>query len=153
MATHTKTTGNSAQKESIAPLSKLWKASLLAVVGALTINLLIYWIGKTVFEAPFIIPFGGPSGPLRPFPVFIIFPFIIVPAIGATLLLAILGKYLNRPIRAFWIISAVVFAFSFMLPLGLPETVASSTKISLILMHFPAGALIVALLTRYSRTK
>lgn len=153
MTTNPKTTSDAIQSGSIAPLSKLWKASLLAVVGALAINLLIFWIGKTFFEVPYLIPFGGPGGPLRPFPAAIIFPFITVPAIGATLLLALLGKFLNRPFFAFWIISAIVFSISFMLPLGLPETVASSTKISLSLMHIPAGALIVGLLTRYGRTK
>ena len=151
MATNTKTAGNSMQSGQIAPLSKLWRAGLLAAVGATTINLLIFWIGKAVFEIPFLIPFGGPSGPLRPLPVAIIIIFIIVPAIGATLLLALLGKFLNRPIRAFWIISVIAFAISFLLPLSLPEGVASSTKISLSLMHIPAGALIVGLLTKSSR--
>lgn len=93
MTTGTKTPNKSIINGSIAPLRKLWQASLLAVVGASSINLLIFWIGKTLFDVPFIIPFGGPSGPLRAFPVFIIFPFVIVPAIGAALLLAILVNF------------------------------------------------------------
>ena len=151
MATDTKMTRKSMQNGPIAPLSKLWRVGLLAATGAATVNLLIFWIGKAVFEVPFLIPFGGPSGPLRPLPVAIIIIFIVVPAIGATLLLALLGKYLNRPIQAFWIISVIAFAISFMLPLSLPASVASSTRISLSLMHIPAGTLIVGVLTKLGR--
>ena len=96
---------------------------------------------------------GGPSGPLRALPAALIIIFNVVPAIGATILLAILGKVLSRPIRVFWIISAVVFVLSFVLPLGLPSSVASSTRIGLSVMHPTAGAVIVGVLTTLGRQK
>ena len=79
--------------------------------------------------------------------------FNIVPAIGATILLAVLGKFLSRPFRVFWIISVVAFLVSYMLPLTLPAGVVTSTKIGLGLMHISAAVVIVGVLTRQGRIK
>ncbi len=153
MATTTNAASNSAQNEHIVPISKLWWVGLVAAVGASIANLVVFWITKGVFGIPYIIPMGGPSGPLRALPAALIIIFNVVPAIGATILLAILGKVLSRPIRAFWIISVVVFAISFILPLGLPSRVATSTRIGLGLMHPIAGGVIIGVLTTLGREK
>ncbi len=140
-----------AQNEQVVPIGKLWRVGLTAVVGAALANLVFFLITKNVFGVPYIIPMGGPSGPLTSLPAVIIIMFNVVPAIGATILLAVLGKFLSRPLRVFWIISIVVFLISFMLPLTLPSSVATSTKIGLSLMHIIAAPVIIGVLTRLGR--
>lgn len=153
MATSTNAVSNSVQDEQIVPISKLWRVGLVAAVGAAIANLVFFWITKIVFSIPYLIPMGGPGGPLGSLPAVVIIMFNVVPAIGATLLLAILGKFLSRPFRVFWIISVVVFLASFMLPLNLPSVVGTSTRIGLSLMHIIAAAVIVGVLTRLGREK
>ncbi len=134
--------------EKAIPSRKLWRAGWLAAALATGVNLAIFFIGKLAFEVPFIIPMGGPSGPLMSMPFIIVVVFSIAAALGATALLILLRKYTSHPLRNFLILSGVVFLISFMIPIGLPDTVASSTRLSLILMHFPTAAIIVGLLSR-----
>ena len=151
MTTTTNTVIDPNQNERIVPIGKLWQAGLLAAVSASFANLVFFWVTKILFAMSYIIPMGGPSGPLEPIPAGVIILFNVVPAIGATILLALLGKYAARPIRLFWIISAVIFAISFILPMTLPATVAASTKIGLSLMHIIAWPAIAVVLTKQGR--
>lgn len=153
MSTSTNKASIFTQNEGVVPINKLWRVGLIAAVGAASFNLVYFWVTKAAFDIPYIIPMGGPSGALRALPAAVIIIFNVVPAIGATILLAILGRFLSRPFRVFWIISVVVFASSFYLPLSLPSNVANSTKIGLSMMHFPASALIIGVLTRLGREK
>ena len=153
MTTTTHTVSNPSQNEQIIPISKLWRVGLIAAAAGSLANLVFYWITKGLFGIPYIIPIGGPSGPLEPMPLGAIIILNVVPAIGATILLALLGKYVARPIRLFWIISGVLFVLSFMLPLTLPASIATSTKIGLSLMHPIAWAVIAGVLTTLGREK
>ena len=141
------------QGEQIIPMSKLWRVGLIAAVGASFANLVFYWITKALFGIPYIIPMGGPSGPLEPMPAGVIILLDVVPAIGATILLALLGKFVARPIRLFWIISGIGFIISFILPLTLPATVATSTIVGLSIMHPIAWGIIAGVLTTLGREK
>ena len=153
MSTTTNATSNSTHIEQVLPFIKLWRVGLMAAVGAASINLVYFLVTKSVLGIPYIIPMGGPSGPLMSLPALLIIIFNVVPAFGATILLAMLGRYSSRPFRVFWIISVGVFVISFMLPLGLPSSVETSTKIGLSLMHIPAGAIILGILSRWGREK
>jgi len=144
---------NSPQSEQIIPISKLWRVGLVAAAAASIANLIFFWVTKSVFGIPYIIPMGGPGGPLTAMPAALIIVFSAVPAVGATILLAILSKVASRPMRVFWIISVVVFVLSFVLPIGLPSSVATSTRIGLPLMHVIAAAVIVGVLTTLGRQK
>ncbi|MCH7662838.1 MAG: hypothetical protein IH859_03095, partial [Chloroflexi bacterium] len=152
MSTSTNETTNSTQNERVVPIGKLWRVGLIAAVAAASVNLVYFFVTKSVFDIPYII-MRGPSGPSISIDAPIIIIFNVVPAIGATILLAVLGRLLSRPFRAFWIISVGVFLISFMLPLGLPSSVETSTKIGLSLMHIPAGAIILGVLTRRGRER
>lgn len=152
MSTSTNQRTISTQNEQVVPNSKLWRVGLIAAVVAASVNLVYFWVTKSVFDIPYMI-MSGPNGPMISIDALIIIIFNVVPAIGATILLAVLGRFLARPFRAFWIISAVVFLISFMLPIGLPSAVETSTKIGLSLMHIPAGAIILGGLTRWGREK
>ena len=95
----------------------------------------------------------GPDAALEALPATMVIIASAVPAVGATILLAILGKFLAQPIRIFWIISVLFLAISFAGPFTLPATVALLTKIGLALMHVVAGAAIVGILTTLGREK
>ena len=153
MSTTTDGVSDSSHAEQIVPISKLWRIGLIAAVGASSANLVYFWITKAIFGIPYIIPMGGPSGPLEPLPAGVIVFLTVVPAVGATLLLALLGKYVARPIRLFWILSGVIFVLSFMLPLTLPSSIATSTKIGLSLMHPTTWVVIAGVLTILGREK
>lgn len=151
MTTTTNAASDPMENEQIVPISKLWRAGLLAAAGASFANLVFFWLTKILFGIQYIIPMGGPSGPLKPLPAMAIVIFNAVPAVGATILLALLGKYAARPIRLFWIISGVIFAFSFIFPITLPATIAASTKIGLSVMHIIAWPAIAVVLTMQGR--
>ena len=147
MTTTTNTVGDPDRNEQIVPISKLWRVGLIAAAGVSFVNLVYVWITKAVFDIPYLIPIGGPSGPIEPLPVGAIIILSIVPAAGGAILLGLLGKYVARPIRLFWIISGVLFVLSFALPITLPAAIATSTKIGLSLMHPITWVLIARVLT------
>ena len=93
---------------------------------------------------------GGPSGPLEPRPAVAIIILVVVPAVGATILLALPGKYVARPIRPFWIISGVLFVVSSMMPLFLSASLATSSKNGLRLMHPIVWAVIAGVGPRWT---
>ena len=142
-----------AQRKQVAPINKLWWVGLVAGAVATIANLVFFWITKSGFGVPYILPLRGPSSPLVNLPETEIILAHVGPAIGATAILAILGKFLSRPFRVFRIISALLLIISFILPLFLlPSGVATSTKIGLMLMHIIAAAIIVGILTRLGRS-
>ena len=63
MTTTTDAESNSSQNEQVVPISKLWWVGLIAAAGAATANLIFFWITKGLFDIPYLIPMGGPSGP------------------------------------------------------------------------------------------
>ena len=64
MASTTNAASNSIQNEQIVPISKLWWVGLVAGVGAAIANLIYFGITKGLFDIPYLIPMGGPSGPI-----------------------------------------------------------------------------------------
>jgi len=75
----------------------------------------------------------------------------VIPAVAATVLFALLGKFLSSPIRVFTIISLIVLLISLAPPLTIPAEVAVSTKVGLAVMHIIAAAVPVGVLTWLGR--
>ena len=75
----------------------------------------------------------------------------VIPAVAATILLYLLGKFLSQPFGAFITISLVVLIMSIAGPLTQPENVAVFTKVGMIVMHLISGCTIIAGLTRFGR--
>ena len=146
------TLNQSMQNREAVRISKLWRAGLVAAVTAAAANVLLFGLTK-LLGVPYIMPLQGPESPLEPLPVIMIIIATVVPTIGATLLLAVLARFLARPLRFFWIISAVFLLLSFMGPFSLPAAVALSTKISLSLMHLITGVVVVWVLSALGRDK
>lgn len=117
MSTIISSNTSSNQDQQAVSLSKLWWVGLVATAGAAIVNLILFFITKGL-GVSYMIPAQDPSAGLEALPAFLVIFASVLPAIGATILLAILGKFLAKPFRAFWIIS-VVFCSSRSVALGL----------------------------------
>lgn len=128
----------------------LWVGPLAGLVAAIA-NLIIFGLAKNVVGIPFVIPLFGPGSPLEPLPAFMVIAGCLIPALGAAIVLWILGKFASRPLRIFWIVSVLFLILSLGLPLPLP--VDLPTKLALNLMHTVAAVAIVGVLTTLGREK
>lgn len=128
----------------------LWVGPLAAVIAAVA-NLLVFVIAQNLLGIALMGPAGPGSTEMAPLPAAAVVISSVVPAIGATVLLAVLGKFLVRPIPVFRIISVVLLILSFAGPLSLPVDVAA--KLTLSLMHLVAAVAIVGVLTTLGREK
>ncbi len=128
----------------------LWVGPLAGLVAA-TANVIVYFIATSLFNLPLMMPLNGPASPLEPLPAVAVAMASFVPALGAALLLWVLGKFTRRAVLIFWIVSGLFLLLSFGGPLSLP--VDSATQLVLSLMHVVAGVAIVGVLTRLGQTK
>jgi len=128
----------------------LWVGPAAGVVAAVA-NLIVFVVAQNLVGIMLLGPAGPGSMEMIPIPAIMVVIMSVIPAIGATILLAVLGKFLARPIRVFWIISVVFLLISFASPLGLPVNVA--VKVTLNLMHVVAAVAIVGILTTLGREK
>ncbi len=124
-------------------LGRLWWASLLAGLGAVVANVLVYFIASAAGAIPNTVLIPGMNQPVTAIPIIL---NSFVPAILAAVLLALLNRFTRRPVRSFRIIAAVLLVISFVNPFTLPG--APLTMIlALNLMHIVAAAIIVGVLT------
>jgi Family of unknown function (DUF6069) len=124
-------------------LGRLWWASLLAGVGAVVANALIYLIASAAGAIPETVLIPGMNQPIT---MVLVILSSFFPAILAAVLLALLNRFTRRPVRLFRIIAAVLLLISFVNPLTIPG--APLTMIlALDLMHIVAAAIIVGVLT------
>jgi hypothetical protein len=128
----------------------VWVAPLAGAVAALA-NLMIFGAAKQVAGIPFVIPVSGPGSPLEPLPAFMVIAGSFVPALGAAVVVWMLGKFTARPLRVFWIVSLLVLMLSLVPLVSLP--VDLPTKLGLGLMHTVAAAAIVGVVTALGREK
>lgn len=124
-------------------LSYLLKQGLLAGVIAAVLNAMIYFIAKSWggVNNSTLLPGGKPLGIAQ-----VIFSSAI-PAMLAALVLFALGKMVGDPVKIFTIIAAILLLLSLGGPLGIPG-LPSGTRVTLTLMHFVAGSVIIYLLRK-----
>lgn len=140
------TTGNESMRiQQVASFRRLWPIGLVAAAGATIANVVFFFVSKEI-GIPYLLAMQGSLGPLLPVMVII---SSVIPAVAATVLFALLGKFLSRPIRVFTIISIIVLLISFAPPLTMPADVAASTKVGLVVMHIITAAVTVGVLHPY----
>jgi hypothetical protein len=124
-------------------LGRLWWASLLAGLGAVVANVLVYFIVSAAGAIPNSVLVPGMNQPMT---VVLVIMSSFVPALLAGVLLALLNRFTRRPVRSFRIIAAVLLLISFVNPFTIPG--APLTMIlALGFMHIVAAAIIVGVLT------
>ena len=128
-------------------IRKLGRAALLAGLIAAVGNLVVYFIAQGALGLSLMVTAPGSTELTAVLPVQIVLASI-VPAFGAAVLLALLMRFVKRPVRIFQIIGVIFLLASFGGPLNLP--VPTSTIVTLELMHVVAGATIIWILSRNS---
>lgn len=128
---------------------ELIKAGLLAAVVAALGNILVLFVSQSIGGLSIEIPAQPGSTQLMPLSVPAVIGASAVPALGATLLLAILGRLTDRALRIFQIIGVLFLLVSFAPVLGVPA--GTSVLIVLGLMHAFAGVAIIGILSRAYR--
>ncbi len=136
-------------KQQIAPISKLWWVGIVAGVVSAVGNLIFFFI-TSVAGISYMIPIENPDV-LEPLPATVVAIASFVPAIGATILFALLGRFLSQGVRIFTIISIVFLVLSFAMPFTLPAAVPMATKIALNVMHVISGVAIVGVLLKLGK--
>ena len=121
---------------------------LATVVVAVIANILVYFIGSTIvtYDPAFIV-----LSTVQPAII-----FTLVPAIVAVLLYAVLLRFSDNPARTFTIVAAVVLVVSLIPDVTYIPTVPSATggqTAVLMLMHVAAAAVIVWMLTTFTRPR
>ena len=131
-------------------IRRLWWVGLLAAASATITNLVIFAISSNLFGVNFMVNSPG-STELAPLPLGMVIAATVIPALVGTILLALIGRFVLRPILVFRILSGLVLLLSFGSPLSLPVDV--TVKVILSLMHVVAAGTIVGLLTTMGRER
>jgi hypothetical protein len=122
---------------------KLAGAGLFAAAAAAAINT-IAWLAFNQAGQHLELPLE-PGIPPHALPVAHVVGASMVAALGATVALALLARFVQRPVRAFRAVAAAVLLLSFGGPLNLP--VEGGVKLGLITLHLLTAIAIVGVLT------
>ena len=135
--------------ERVAFRKLLWVGPMAAVAAFVAVVVVFGIAG--LFGVPLEVMAPPTYETLSPMEVSFIAQATIPPAIGATILLAILGRFTRRPFLIFQIIAAVFLLLSFGGPLSLP--VSGVVKMVLGLIHIVAAGTIVGVLSTLGRER
>jgi hypothetical protein len=120
-------------------------AGATAFVG----NLIVYFIAQNLLGLSLMMPQFPDNTTLVPLAIGNILGASIVPAIGAAVLLAVLGRFVNRPFRIFQIVAAVFLLLSLGGPLSL--AIGGTEKVFMAAMHVVTAVSITAILSTLAR--
>jgi hypothetical protein len=134
-------------KKSVA-LSRLWWAALIAGAVAAVGNLIVFAVARAL-NLPLEIPMGPQTtAPLTAVPVI---ATSFIPALLAAAFLALLSRFVSKPLRVFQIVGLVAALLSLLGPSLMP--IAGATKVILILMHLVAAISIIGVLSVLARVR
>ena len=128
-------------------LARLSRVGLLAALAAALANLAIFLLGKNLLGIAFVLPHPWPWSPAAPLSGVLVAAASVASGIGVAILVAALAWVVQRPIRTFQVVAAVVVLLSLGGPLSLPASVEPATKLALSVMHLAAAVVIVGVLT------
>lgn len=123
------------------PLTRIAQAGLLAIVAAVVVNVVIWWIGSMLVQPPAdFTPLASPVPTIM---------FTTIFLVGATLVYAAINARSSNPPRLFLIVSVIALVLGFIpdimllvapasTPMGTPTVPA---VLVLILMHLAAYAI------------
>lgn len=129
-------------------LNRLWWIALVAGAVAVIGNLIVFGIARAL-NVPLDIPTGPQtSGPLTVAPVI---ATSFIPALLAAGFLALLSRFVKRPLRMFQSVGIVAALLSLLGPSLMP--IAGATKVILILMHLVAAGSIIGVFSSLARVR
>ena len=127
-------TNDSTQSQQVVPLSKLWWVGGVAAIGSAIANLIFFFITRAI-GTPYLVLLPGGTSP-EPLPEFQVVLMSVIPAIVATILFALLGKFTSKSVRNLQIVAVIILLISLSGPLSQPSDVAVSTKTGLAILLF-----------------
>lgn len=138
------------EPEDLAP-ARLWRATPVAAVAAALANAIVYGLAEVAGALPnnVLVPTAAGERPLALGEV--VFGSAM-PIIGAGIVLAILARFTERPLRAFWKIAAVVLLISLGGPFTLPDA-PGDMVIALTFMHVVAAVVGLSVITKLARNR
>ena len=123
----------------------LIRPALLAAAASAIGNVIIYALAAGPFDIALMILPGPGATELVPLSVWQVVVVSILPAVVAPVLLALLSRFVEQPMRVFQLLAIVVLLLSFVPVLTLPGV--ASNKVVLGLMHVVSAVAIVGILT------
>jgi Family of unknown function (DUF6069) len=138
------------EHKDLAP-ARLWRATPLAAVAAALANAIVYAIAEAAGALPNSVLVPTVAGD-RPLALGEVVFGSVMSIIGAGIVLALLARLTDRPLRAFWKIAAVVLLISLGSPLTLPDA-PGDMVIALTFMHVTAAAVGLPVMTRVARSR
>ena len=141
------TRGSRSQGERVAGLGRLLVYGAGAGVIAAVLNAVVYLVSSALGAIPLDVEIPNTGGPL---PLGAVIGFSFVPALLAAGFLALLGRFVRRPIRVFAVVAVVVFLLSLYTPFSIPDA-PFAMILALELMHAVATIVIVGVLTTLGR--
>jgi len=125
-------------------INKLWWITLFSGILATLGNLTIYFIALNLTGRPLLIFSLDGTGPISlTMSQLILAGFL--PAFAGSLLVAILNRFLHRPIPIFQMTVLVILLISLAFPISQP--LDGATKASIILMHIITSFIIVLIIS------
>lgn len=125
--------------------SMIRAGALAAIVAALG-NVVVLLLSQNLLGMIVQVSAQPGSSQLIPLSLGAVIGASVIPAIGATLLLALLDRFVARPVRIFQIIGVLFLLVSFAPVLSVP--VDAGMKVVLGVMHIVAGGAIIGILSR-----
>ncbi len=116
-------------------------AGLLVAIGAALANVVMFVLERDFFGVSFAFPYQRAGSVAMPLPVTFVILASGLPAILAALLLAVLGRLAQRPLRIFQSVGVIILLVSFGGPISVPAGL--STKLALGVMHVVAATIII----------
>jgi Family of unknown function (DUF6069) len=146
-----KTTQRTVTRHEDLAVARLWRATPLAAMAAALANAIVYAIAEGVGALPNSVLVPTAAGE-RPLALGEVVFGSVMPIIGAGIVLAILARFTDRPLRAFWKIAAVVLLISLGTPLTLPDA-PGDMVVALSVMHVMTAAVGLSVMTRLARSR
>ena len=134
--------------EKVAAMSKLWWVGLVAAAAACVTNAIVYALTQVALGGPVVMPLQPGTTPTA-MPFLTVMLASAIPALGASLLLAALGKFTGRPVTIFLAVSVAFLLLSLGGPLTLP--ISGGMQLALELMHVGAAVSTVGVLVTLGR--
>lgn len=122
------------------------QTGLIAAVIAAVVNLVVYFVGQAM-GVPYEI-IMQPGTPLTPLQIPQILVMSILPGVVAALLAWALNRYLARGNTIFVGIAVLILLLSLVPLVTMAETVTTTTRIALAIMHVATAAIITYMLSR-----
>lgn len=135
-------------RRSIAP-GRLVQATIASAAVAVVLNLLVYFLAPLIFGLELEVAMNPAAAGPEPLTALNVIMATTVPAVLAGLLMAALTRFTARPAMIFRIIAVVALLLSLAGPLTQP--VALGVRLTLMLMHLIAAAVITLGMTVWAR--